>query len=220
MKLIETLLVHPLLRVALREAPEMTVEWVRNTAPGEDEWEMLFWARGGDFERFEAGLEADPTVTVTRSVDVGRQRLYQVEITDEGAETDLYPVLVDIGGLVMEATVTQDGWLCRFGFPDQAGVDRFFDRIGAYGIEYEVNRIYELTEADPEPEPDLTQTQRETLVRAIEAGYYDIPRAVSTSELADEFGVSDQAVSERLRRAIVALGESNFRDLDDRRPAR
>jgi len=214
MKIIETHLVHPLLRAALREAPEMTVEWVRNTGPDED-WEMLFWARGGDFEAFDSGLAADPTVTVTRSVDLGSQRLYQVTITDRGAETDLYPVLVDIGGLVMDATVTREGWRCRFGFPDQAGVDRFFDTVDAYGIDYEVKRIYEFKEAEAEPEADLTPTQRETLTRAIEAGYYDIPRQVSISELADEFDISDQAVSERLRRAIVALGESTFRDLED-----
>ncbi|WP_249361517.1 helix-turn-helix domain-containing protein [Haloterrigena sp. H1] len=34
-------------------------------------------------------------------------------------------------------------------------------------------------------------------------GYYDIPRGCTTAELADELGISDQAVTERLRRAIV-----------------
>lgn len=38
-----------------------------------------------------------------------------------------------------------------------------------------------LQEAEPEPESDLTPTQRETLVRAIEEGYNDIPRRVYTS---------------------------------------
>jgi predicted DNA binding protein len=40
---------------------------------------------------------------------------------------------------------------------------------------------------------------------AVRRGYYDIPRRTSMGELAAELGISDQAVSERLRRAIVAL---------------
>ncbi|GAB3704987.1 helix-turn-helix domain-containing protein [Halorubrum pallidum] len=36
-------------------------------------------------------------------------------------------------------------------------------------------------------------------------GYYEIPRGCTTKELADELEISDQAVTERLRRAIVAL---------------
>lgn len=33
-------------------------------------------------------------------------------------------------------------------------------------------------------------------------GYYSIPRRVSTKDLADELGISDRPVKERLRRAI------------------
>ena len=36
-------------------------------------------------------------------------------------------------------------------------------------------------------------------------GYYDIPRGCTTEELADELRISDQAVTERLRRAIGAF---------------
>ena len=36
-------------------------------------------------------------------------------------------------------------------------------------------------------------------------GYYSLPRQISTQEIADEFGISDQAVSERLRRGITTL---------------
>jgi predicted DNA binding protein len=36
-------------------------------------------------------------------------------------------------------------------------------------------------------------------------GYYDIPRGCTTNELADDLGISDHAVTERLRRAIVML---------------
>jgi predicted DNA binding protein len=42
-------------------------------------------------------------------------------------------------------------------------------------------------------------------VEAVEEGYYSIPRGISTKELAEEFDISDQALTERLRRAIITL---------------
>ncbi|GAB7090231.1 hypothetical protein JCM18237_05020 [Halorubrum luteum] len=53
----------------------------------------------------------------------------------------------------------------------------------------------------------LTDVQRETLVRAVEAGYYSTPRAVSLDSLADEFDVSKSAVSQRLRKAEATIAQ-------------
>ena len=209
MKFVEILLDHPLLRVALQESPEMEVEWVRNAPPSE-EWEMLFWASGGDFDAFDSGLENDPTVTVIRSIDVGMQRLYQVEIVGPGAETDLYPVVVELGGMVISATVTPEGWLCEFGFPDQASVQTYFETVEEYQIEFDIRRIYDLQQDEPEPDYDLTAAQRETLVTARQAGYFDIPREISLQELGDEFDTSDQAASERLRRGMKKLVDNTL----------
>lgn len=47
----------------------------------------------------------------------------------------------------------------------------------------------------------LTPLQRETLVFAIENGYYDEPRETDLEELSDALGVSKSAVSQRLRTA-------------------
>jgi predicted DNA binding protein len=38
-------------------------------------------------------------------------------------------------------------------------------------------------------------------------GYYDQPRKINMSEIADEFNVSTQAVSDRLRRASKKLAK-------------
>jgi len=47
--------------------------------------------------------------------------------------------------------------------------------------------------------------QRETLSYAVSAGYHSLPRRVSTKDIAEEFDISDQAVTERLRRGITTL---------------
>lgn len=47
----------------------------------------------------------------------------------------------------------------------------------------------------------LTPTERETIERAVEAGYYDQPRRATLSDLTESFEVSEAAVSKRLRSA-------------------
>jgi hypothetical protein len=40
---------------------------------------------------------------------------------------------------------------------------------------------------------------------AYEQGYFEVPRSVTVTELADHFGISDNAFSQRLRRGLSAL---------------
>lgn len=46
----------------------------------------------------------------------------------------------------------------------------------------------------------LTDTERETVVRALEAGYYDAPRDATVTDLAKEFDVSTTDISKNIRR--------------------
>lgn len=60
-------------------------------------------------------------------------------------------------------------------------------------------------------DPDLSARQREVLLAAWEAGYYEIPREVTTEELAAEFGLDRRTVEDHVRRAerklVDALAE-------------
>jgi predicted DNA binding protein len=203
---IEATFDYPLLLTALERAPEMEVEWIRNAFPAEER-ETLFWAQAGDFEQFESGLEADPTVNLVRSVDLGQRRLYQATLTDRGVETDLYPVVVDVGGMIMSATATHEGWRARIAFPDQAAVDQYFETSVQFDVDFDIERLTELDRNGADSPFGLTETQRETLLTALDAGYFDVPRETSLAELADSLGVSEQAVSERIRRGTKSLVE-------------
>jgi predicted DNA binding protein len=81
----------------------------------------------------------------------------------------------------------------------------FQEECEAHGVSFEVRRVYSPSEPNQGPWFGLTDPQREALVLAVEEGYYDIPRTCTTVELAEELGISDQAVTERLRRAINTL---------------
>jgi predicted DNA binding protein len=48
---------------------------------------------------------------------------------------------------------------------------------------------------------ELTDRQKAILIKAKQSGYYDIPRKITTRELAKEFGISKTAILEHLRKA-------------------
>lgn len=52
---------------------------------------------------------------------------------------------------------------------------------------------------------DLTPAQGEAVRAAYDMGYFEVPRAVTAGEVADELGVSKSAFLERLRRAQASL---------------
>jgi len=72
-----------------------------------------------------------------------------------------------------------------------------------------VIRLYD-TNGETGSQSGLTQNQYETLVAAINHGYFEIPRDVSMQELSEQLDVSHQALSERLRRAYRSLVASEL----------
>ncbi|WP_224926111.1 helix-turn-helix domain-containing protein, partial [Saliphagus infecundisoli] len=95
-------------------------------------------------------------------------------------------------------------------FRVEASLSEFQDYCSNAHIPLEVGRIYNPVRPGTGMWYGVTQAQRETLMRAVQGGYYSIPRRMSTQDLADDLGISDQAVTERLRRAIVALTENTL----------
>jgi predicted DNA binding protein len=62
-------------------------------------------------------------------------------------------------------------------------------------------RIQNHTYNDESILSELTDRQKEILIKAKQSGYYEIPRKITTVELAKEFGISKTAILEHLRKA-------------------
>lgn len=211
MIIVEFRLDHPILREALNRVPEMELTWERSDAIDESRVRILVWAEGGDFEAFEAALETDSTVeTPSRVIEVGNRRLYQTELAGAGLEASVYPLVVEEGGVIQDLTASRDGWEFRAAFPDRASFDRFHDFCRERELGFEFRRLYdERTNAGEAnangPSYGLTERQRETLVEAVDCGYFEIPRECTLAELGERLDVSETATSERVRRAMKAL---------------
>ncbi len=74
------------------------------------------------------------------------------------------------------------------------------------GVTIDVKRMVEAGQnEDFETTAGLTAPQQEAIAEAYRQGYYDVPREISLEELANEFEISHQSLSERLRRANRVL---------------
>lgn len=211
---------YPILRDALSHAPDATVTWVQSDLTEDGDHRMLVWVDGDDaFEAFDAGLEADPTVAgPSRVVEFDDRRLYQLELTREGHRASVYPLVIEEAGVLQDVTATHEGWFFRVAFPTEAALERFHAFFVEHDLTVEVRQLYEANEADADSASalqfGLTDRQRETLVVAVDAGYFDIPRSCSLAELADRFDISQNAASERVRRGVKTLVENTVSPSD------
>lgn len=118
--------------------------------------------------------------------------------------------IIETEAQLLSGKGTIETWEFELRFPSHDALSAFQEYCENAHIDLDVGRLYNPTRPGTGPWFGLTPIQRETLIRAVEGGFYSIPRQMSTKELAEEFDVSDQAITERLRRAIIALVENTL----------
>lgn len=123
----------------------------------------------------------------------------------ESSDTSLLRTVLDLDGVLLNATGTADTWSLEFRFPTHEALSEFQEYYLEADIPVSIKHIYNPTKPDAGPWFGVTPIQRETLTHAVESGYYSLPRGITTQELAEQFDISDQAVTERLRRGISTL---------------
>ncbi|RQG90835.1 helix-turn-helix domain-containing protein [Natrarchaeobius chitinivorans] len=160
-------------------------------------------------ESFEQNVENHPSVE--RIIEVTRhddERLYSLD-WNIGRDVFLQGI-IDLQGQLLSATGTLNTWEFEIRFPTHEALSEFQEYCSNAHIHLEVGRIYNPVRPGTGMWYGVTEAQRETLMRAVQGGYYSIPRRMSTQDLADDLGISDQAVTERLRRAIETLTENTL----------
>lgn len=181
---------------AMTAAPDMIVEIERIVATMEDRLMPYFWVSGGDQSEFEEAFRADDSVENIAKIDqVDGAILYRAEWT-ANVETIVY-AYVEIGATIIRAVGRDENWELRIRFDDRYKLTQFREHCAEYDISFELTQLREQEQPMASAQYDLTSKQRETLVTALEAGYYDVPQQVTMAELADELGITQQALSKR-----------------------
>lgn len=202
------------LHEALAEHESATVEAERMATHSTMQVMPFLWSSGVDADAFCDALESDPTVEkadVCEDIDDGV--LYKMQWHQEFR--NLIDAMVDHHGSLVEASGTAGTWHLRLRFAEKRHVSEFQDHFHGRGHDFEVKRLYQPT-APRQREFDLTSEQHDTLIAAYDAGYFEVPRKASASDLAAELDISTNAVSARLRRASANLVDSTIVIDEDR----
>lgn len=161
------------------------------------------WVRTGKRDEIEDAFGDDDTVDDFQLVaEFDDEYLYQLEWSTR-IEV-LVNILVKQKGTVLAASGKGDKWNLRLLFGDRDAITETNEYCVEKGIDLEVQNIKSLS-GHEEGRFGLSQEQRDALQVASDRGYYSVPRETSAEELAEELGISHQALSERLRRAHDAL---------------
>lgn len=195
-----------LLRGALAAVPEVTVEHddIFFTADGTVKW--TFWARGGDHDAFEAALDEDPSVVRARELtDTEERSLYSATMAGDPGEFALRTFL-EWDVRVLDTVHTVERSVVTVRCPSREAFAAVREAVVARYDQFHTRGLYHETPPDDgDEEFGVTDPQREALLAALEAGYYEVPRDTTLAAVAERLGVSDQAVSSRLRRGTGTL---------------
>ncbi|MFC5969921.1 helix-turn-helix domain-containing protein [Halomarina salina] len=168
----------------------------------------LLWARTSDHDRLGTALAEDSTTTrVSRLTERGDEWLYEIQ-WEKTVEIVVGLLTVD-GGTILDASTDGGEWQLRVLYPSQSALQRAKSSCEQHDVSPEVESIRQLG-GESSDEHGLTEVQHRSLRVACEAGYFDIPRDTDLCAIADQLGVSHQALSERLRRGTKKIVEQSL----------
>ncbi|EMA56184.1 helix-turn-helix domain-containing protein [Halococcus thailandensis] len=182
----------------LNEVPQIQLTLKQMVACDPETVLLTFWAENGDPDTIENILQESELLSDVAILDNQNngQTLYQVQLP---AKKTTYWKWTELKGVLLDGVGTQKGWTIRMRFPTREAVFAYRDYCEEQEIPFRLKSI----KTDNVPrENDLTAAQFQVLEAAVQGGYFNIPRDTSIAELATRFDISDQAASERLRRAL------------------
>jgi hypothetical protein len=198
----------PLLRETVREVSAEGVAIEQLDSSEGTPLRAVCWLEDGDAGAFEVGVEADPTVAEsTHVVDTPQGHQYQVTHREPFPGTDLYDAVVETDGIFVSGSRRVDTWELELRFPDRAAFGAFQTECEHTEVEPGVQAIHDHEGTARAARYGVSEPQREILLLAVRAGYFDVPRQASLADLAAELDVSSQAASERMRRGLDSLVE-------------
>ncbi len=188
--------------------PELQIQ-IRSVATGPETPLRLTCAVSNcEQEQLENAMTEDTSIAAFKQLDCRQLGgLYWIETVPGTPTQRAYEAAIDAGGVYLQSQWRGDNWSTAMNYPDQESFQEFRSRLEEVDIEINPTLLrpdqYRLSGGGSH----LTQKQEAVLVAALEVGYFDIPRDGSLTEIADELGISKQAASERLRRAMASLAQ-------------
>jgi predicted DNA binding protein len=109
------------------------------------------------------------------------------------------------GGYLFSPLEIRDGKMKISFIGSERQMQDFFAKVSERGIRYKVTSLTDASFSPDSPLNKLTEKQRQVLLAAHKFGYYDVPRKVSSEQLAQKLGIGDSTLVEHLRKAEKRL---------------
>ncbi|ESP86949.1 helix-turn-helix domain-containing protein [Candidatus Halobonum tyrrellensis] len=188
---------------SLETIPDLEFDIERIVDSGEDAVMPMLWVRGASADRIEEVFEDDSSVqNVMVLAEFDDESLLRMEWVDNIKL--LLQMLTNSEATILDAIGRERRWQFRVFYPERKLFSKTHDFCDQHGLTFEVDSVRQM-DGEPAGRYGLTTEQYEALVKATRRGYFSVPREITLEELAEEMGVSHQALSERIRRGTEAL---------------
>lgn len=152
----------------------------------------------GDIDVFEAGLEQDSLIDTWDQIHVNQDACeYRIDYSRD-MNVEGYERIFSHSGSLNQAVYRTD-WRLHMFFPKRDDLVNYERELENLGFQVSTERILQ---SHPLSVNKLTEKQWEIVHLAKRRGYFEVPRNVELSELADELDISTASAGERLRRGI------------------
>jgi len=165
---------------------------------------FFYHVESSDFCRFEDGLRNNHTIGKFEQVieTSDGKAIYSFEYTDEAKVFS--PLISTANGVALDMENDGNAWIFTVWMPERTYLADLWESARQQNIDIELLRVNEYDSLG-DSEAGLTDSQRQALLVAVEAGYFEEPRDVTLGEVAAELGISQPAAGGRLRRGIKRL---------------
>lgn len=185
------------------DLPDVTIQLER-VIPDANGVVPYFWVRGTESENIVAQFSAHPGVRDIQEVDqVDGEYLMRCAWVSE--YDSVLDALIAPEVILLSAIGTAEGWTFELRGESRDSIAEFSDYCHEHGVPVTLTELRALRPLDAKQ--NLTDTQREALRLAYERGYFNSPRETTLQEIAEELGISQQALGSRIRRGNRRLIE-------------
>lgn len=163
-----------------------------------------FWVYDVDVQAVPPLLERRPQFdAVTVTDDMGDHGLLRAEWSADSL--DVLHSILESDVTMLSAAGTDDGWVFELRASSRDAIAGFMERCRDLDVPASMTRVRDISRPSSGPVQALTDEQREAMLLAFSAGYYEEPRRTDLSSLAERVGISRQAFASRLRRGYRNL---------------
>ncbi|GAB7020559.1 helix-turn-helix domain-containing protein [Halostagnicola bangensis] len=193
----------------LESVPSLDVELERQYALEPDQPILFCWIRFSDETDVDRMLERDRTIAQFSQLErTGGRDLYRLKRSraEQTKVIESYRRWVSLGAELLTGQTMDGRWELEMRFPDRDSFTEYHEFLERHGVEFDLQRISDGGRAR-KSDKTLTRSQREALTLANEYGFFAVPREATLSDVAGSLDISEQAVSERIRRGQARLIE-------------